>query len=133
MKKHAYVLIIAAIAATLSFSQDRDRDRRDNPQFNEHDQQVAHDWYNQHAKHPPAGFRDQDRLTPEEESRLREGAVLDNHLRSKMHAAPADLYRQLPPPPPRHRYVAVGGHVALIDNGYHVKGVIRLHENHDNH
>jgi hypothetical protein len=44
----------------------------------------------------PAGFRNQDRLSANEESQLREGATLDRNLRKKVHPAPATLYRQLP-------------------------------------
>jgi Ni/Co efflux regulator RcnB len=94
----------------------------------DHDQQVAHDWYNKHRDHPSVGFRDRDRLSAEEESRLQEGAVLDRNLRRKVHSVPRDLARSLPPPPRNHRYVAIGGHVGLIDDQYHVKAVIHLHE-----
>jgi hypothetical protein len=66
-------------------------------------------------------------LSPDEESRLQEGAVLDKNLRKKVHPAPADLTSRLPAPPSNHRYVAVGGHVGLIDNQYNVKAVIHLH------
>ena len=130
-------VLLATVAVALSGSvavaqdrRDRDiQDRQQTRQFSEHDQQVTHDWYNQHQSHPPAGFRNQDRLSSDQESRLHEGAVLDKDLRSRAHSAPQDLYRQLPPPPERHRYVAVGNHLALIDNGYNVKAVIHLHDN----
>jgi Ni/Co efflux regulator RcnB len=96
--------------------------------FNEHDQQVAKDWANQHQTHAPAGFRSQDRLSADEESRLHEGAVLDKDLRRKVHPVPQDLERQLPPPPSSHRYVAIGGHIGLIDNNFQLKAVIHLHD-----
>ena len=85
------------------------------------------DWYNQHQKNPPTGFRSQDRLSADQESRLHEGVVLDKDMRRQAHPAPRDLVRQLPPPPSNHRYVAIGGHIGLIDNSYQVKAVIRLH------
>lgn len=133
MNSHLYVvLIIAALTGSVD-AQDRRQGgqaRQETTQFSEHDQQVTQDWYRQHQAHPPAGFRSQDRLTSEEESRFREGATLDKDLRKKVHSAPPDLSRHLPPPPSRHRYVAVGNHVALIDNGYNVKAVIHLHESH---
>ncbi len=43
---------------------------------------------------------------------------------------PPELARQLPPPPSDHRYVAIGGHIGLIDSKFQVKGVIHLHDNH---
>ena len=118
------------LTASAALARRADQNRQDQTQFNEHDQQVAHDWYNQNQAHPPAGFRSQDRLSPDEESRLHEGAVLDKNLRRKVHPAPADLTSRLPPPPSNHRYVPIGGHVGLIDNHFQVKAVIHLHDNH---
>lgn len=106
------------------------QNRAGNTQFDDHAQQVARDWNNQHQKKPPAGLRSQDRLSAEQESRLHEGAVLDKDMRRRVHPAPRDLERQLPPPPSNHRYVAIGGHIGLIDNSYQVKAVIHLHDNH---
>ena len=128
MKMKTLRLAIAA-AAVLAFSgamalaQDRGHDR-----FDDHDQQVTKDWYGQHKDHPPVGFRNEDRLSADEDARLREGVVLDKHLRRKMHSAPHDLVRQLPPPEHGHRYVVIGGQVGVIDNKNHVKAVIRLHD-----
>jgi len=106
------------------------QNRAGNTQFDDHAQQVARDWNNQHQKKPPAGLRSQDRLSAEQESRLHEGAVLDKDMRRRVHPAPRELERQLPPPPSNHRYVAIGGHIGLIDNSYQVKAVIHLHDNH---
>jgi hypothetical protein len=36
-------------------------------QFDQHDQQVTHDWYTQHQTNPPVGLRDQDRLSADED------------------------------------------------------------------
>jgi Ni/Co efflux regulator RcnB len=116
----AAILVLMSGAA---FSQGQ----QDHTQFSDHDQQVTRDWYNQHQANPPAGLRNQDRLSPEDESRLHEGTVLDRNMRKKVHPAPPELSRQLPPPPANHRYVAIGGHVGLIDNKYQVKAVIHLH------
>jgi Ni/Co efflux regulator RcnB len=125
------VLAFAMLTGIAGFAQDRNQqDRNQTNQFSDHDRQVANDWYKQHQAHPPAGLRDQDRFSNEQESRFREGAPLDKDLRGKVHSAPPDLYRQLPQAPAKSRYVAVGGHVALIDNGYNVKAVIHLHDNH---
>jgi Ni/Co efflux regulator RcnB len=114
---------VLAVSGAMALAQERNHDR-----FDDHDQQVARDWYNQHKDHPPVGFRHEDRLSADEEGRLREGVVLDKHLRHRVHAAPHDLVSQLPPPARGHRYVVIGGHVGLIDNRNHVKGVIRLND-----
>lgn len=108
----------------------RDQNPQGHTQFDDKDRQTTTDWYNQHKDHPPAGFRSQDRLSADQESRLREGAPLDKDLRKKVRPVPEDLRRRLPPPPSDHRYVAIGGHVGLIDNTFQVKGVIHLHDNH---
>jgi Ni/Co efflux regulator RcnB len=121
---------IVAVAQDGGQRDDRNKgDRNRTAQFDSHDQQVAHDWYNQQKDHPPVGLRTEDRLSPEQESRLHEGAVLDRDMRRHVHPAPPELARQLPPPPSHHRYVAIGGHIGMIDNGYHVKAVIHLHDN----
>jgi Ni/Co efflux regulator RcnB len=125
--------ITAALVMTGSSALAQERGRQDDQnravhnRFDEHDQQVTRDWYNQHQSHPPAGFRDRDRLSPEEEQRLREGERLDNGFRNRMHPVPSDLGRRLPPPPPRHRYVSIGGHIVLMDNNNTVRSVIHLH------
>jgi Ni/Co efflux regulator RcnB len=123
--------VLLAFSGTTALAQDREQ-RNDQPghtQFDDHDQQVTRDWYNQHRDNAPAGLRNEDRLSADEESRLHEGAVLDKHLRRKVHAAPSELTHLLPPPAHNHRYVTIGGHVGMIDNKNHVKGVIHLHDN----
>jgi Ni/Co efflux regulator RcnB len=129
--------VTAVLALTTCAAVAQDRDRQDNnrnrqvhDRFDDHDQQVTRDWYNKNQSRHPAGFRDQDRLSPEQEGRIREGERLDNNLRRNVHPVPSDLGRQLPPPPPRHRYAAIGGHVVLMDNNYQVKSVIHVHDNH---
>ena len=128
MKKHRFVVGAAAALLALSGAFALAQDRGGHMQFDDHDQQVTRDWYKQHRDHPPAGLRDEDRLSAEEEGRLREGAVLDRDLRRKVHAAPHELTRHLPPPAHNHRYVAIGGHIGLIDNRNQVKAVIHLHD-----
>jgi len=87
-------------------------------------QQATNDWYSQHQNNLPEGFRPEDRLSADQESRLRVGVVLDNDIRDRVRPAPPELTARLAPPPPDHRYVAVGGHVSLIDKNFQVKAVI---------
>ena len=133
MRTHRLLAATAAAVLALTggavLAQDRGN-QQGHTQFDDHDRQVTRDWYNQHQAHPPAGLRDRDRLSADEELRLREGEVMDRGLRRKVHPAPPELSRQLPPPPSDHRYVAIGGHVGLIDNKFQVKAVIHLHDNH---
>jgi Ni/Co efflux regulator RcnB len=100
-----------------------------NLQFDDNARQTTNNWYNQHKNNPPAGLRTQDQLSADQESRLRPGALLDQDLRNKVHTAPRDLTRRLPPPPSGDRYVTIGGHVGSINNRYQVHDVIHLHDN----
>lgn len=103
------------------------QNRHDQQQFNDHDRQVTQNWYNQHQSRPPVGMRSQDRLAPEQDGRLRAGQPYDRDLQQRSHSVPRDLGRQLPPAPRHHKYVAVGGHVALVDTVNHVvRDVIRI-------
>lgn len=113
-------LVMAVMAAALSLSAG---------QFNDHDQQVTKDWYSQHKTHPPMGLRDQDRLKPDQESQMHEGGTIDRETRRQVHPAPPTLVHQLTVPPPDQHYVAVGGHIGLVDKNYNVKAVVHLHEN----
>jgi len=113
-----------------TFAQDRDRDKdRDHPRFEDRDRQAARGWYNEHHDRLPEGLRDRDRLTPELESRLQVGVVLDQDLRHRIHPMPAELIERLPPCPPHYRYVIIGGHICLIDEGFHVSDVIHFELN----
>jgi hypothetical protein len=62
----------------------------------------------QHQAKPPAGFRQQDRPSPDAESTLQIGKRLDPAVHH-FYPAPPDLRRQLPTPDKSSRYVARWG------------------------
>ncbi|MGH9394064.1 MAG: hypothetical protein ACRD1E_07830 [Terriglobales bacterium] len=97
--------------------------------FSDHDRKAVRGWEEGHRKHPPEGFRDRDRLSPDLEARLRVGVVLDPELRRRMHRAPHDLVVILAPPPPHYRYVVIDDHVCLVDREYRVSDVLHLELN----
>ena len=103
------------------------QNRQDQPQFTAQDRQATSNWSNQHQARPPVGFRPQDRLSPALESRLQVGSRLDPELQKRVHTVPSDLRRQFAAPAPSYRYVAVGGHVALIDKKNQVHDIIHVH------
>ena len=132
MKMHCLLAATAAILALTccpALAQDQGK-QKGHTEFDAHDQQVARDWFAQNRERPAVGLRDQDRLSADEESRLRVGAFMDKDLRKKVHPAPFDLTRRLPDLASDHRYVVVGGHIALIDSAFRIKAVIHLNDNH---
>jgi Ni/Co efflux regulator RcnB len=129
----ATVCALALVAATASVGAQTRQSNRANQvsqgsmQFDDNARQTTRDWYNQHQSRPPVGLRSRDRLSADQESRLQPGRALDRDLRQHAHAVPSDLSRQLPAPPPNHRYIAIGGHVGMVDNGSHIlRDVIHL-------
>lgn len=92
-----------------------DRDRAAHTRFDARDRENAEEWYMEHRADLPVGFREEDRLTPDLEARLRSGEVLDPELRWRTEAVPGELLQTLPPAPRNHRYVALAGHLLLVD------------------
>ncbi|HLY63444.1 MAG TPA: hypothetical protein VKV95_22105 [Terriglobia bacterium] len=111
------------------YQDDNDRNRDNDHRFRDRDRQAARDWYDHHRDHPPAGFREREWLAPEYESRMRVGYVLDPEMRRMARPVPQDLLYQLQPPPRHYRYVVIGGHVCLVDEGYRIHDVIHLEAN----
>jgi hypothetical protein len=105
-------------------------ERQAEARFNDHDRQIANNWYTHNrTRQLPPGFRDADRLPPNLETRLRPGYVLDPDLRRRVYPAPVVLVRGFTPAPPGYRYVVIGGHIVLVDDGYRLFDVIRLEIN----
>ncbi len=88
---------------------------RQHTRFDARDREIAGEWYRTHQVDRPAGFRNEDRLTPELESNLRVGEKLDSDLRGRVQPAPADLIQELPTPPPDEQYAALDGHLLLLN------------------
>ena len=90
--------------------------------FDDRDREITHAWCYEHRDRLPVGFRDIDRLPPRLDAQLQIGVVLNLDLRKQIHPMPSDLLRQLPPPPVGVKYIAIGGHVGLVDSA------LRLHD-----
>jgi hypothetical protein len=121
-------LIGASVEAQTRPSNQTNQARQGQTQFNTQDRQATSDWYTKNQAHPPAGFRPQDRLSPAQESRLQVGSKLDPELQKRVQTVPVDLKRQLAAPAPSYRYVALGGHVALVDKKNQVHDIIHVHQ-----
>jgi hypothetical protein len=102
-----------------------DQKSRSEAQFTTEDRQAATDWYGKHQANPPAGFRQQDRLSTDQESRLQVGSKLDPDLQKMTHTVPSDLKHKLATPAPGYRYLSIGGHVTLLDKQNQVHDIIR--------
>lgn len=90
-------------------------DRGQHTRFDARDRGIAGEWYKEHQGDLPRGFRAEDRLTPNSESKLRVGEVLDSDLRSRIEAAPGDLLQKLPIPARNYQYAVLDGHLLLVD------------------
>jgi len=106
-----------------------DRRRDDRHGFRDNDRRAAHEWYEHHRGHEARGFRRRDWLAPEYESRLRVGFVLNRDMRRMAYPVPEDLLYELPPCPRHYRYVVIGGHICLVDDGYRVQDMIHVEIN----
>ena len=104
---------------TITFHQQQAR-------FRDEDRRATDDWYRQHHQQAPAGWRDQDRLPPSMQDRLRPGRPLDQDLRSRMQPLPSELSRRYAAPPRGYRYAVIGGNVVLVDDGYVVQDVFTV-------
>src|SRR5450755_2907768 len=99
---------------------DREKDHQRHDRFDERDQQTTRDWYTQHRDHPARGFREEDRLSADDEARLQEGAPLDRSFRRRTYSVPSDLSGNLPRAPRGYRYSVIGGHVVMVDSNRRV-------------
>jgi len=136
--------VLIALTGSFAVAQDRDRgqdrndqgrgdkhenrgqDKKQYRQFNDDQRQAARQYYNQH--HDDRGFQ-RDRWNDDYESRLRPGYVLDPDMRRLSRPAPRELTRGLGRAPRGYRYIVIGGHVVLVDNGYRVHDAIHLELN----
>ena len=103
-----------------------DWNRQHHTRFNDQDRQATRDWYQRNQRGLGAGWRQQDRLSPTLQGRLRPGQRLDPQLRGQMHPLPDDLSRRYGPAPSGFRYAIIGGNVVMLDNADQVHDVFSL-------
>ena len=83
--------------------------------YREADRTAMYDWYASHESHLPPGLAKKDRLPPGLEKQLVVRGQLPPGLQKKIQPAPAEIVRQLPPPPPDCENVTIGGHIVLLN------------------
>jgi hypothetical protein len=136
----AVALGFLAVSGRVALAQGRGQDRRPdstregpngaNSQggrtFNDQDRQVTRDWYQQNRPRLGAGWRDEDRLSPVMQGRLRPGQQLDPQLRQQMYWLPPELSQRYGPAPRGYRYAIIGGNIVMLDDTYQVRDVFNL-------
>lgn len=96
-------------------------------EFTGHDHDAMQNWYHSHQKHLPRGLARRDFLPGNLEARLVVHAELIPELRHRFYPLPGDFVALLPPAPYGCEYVALGGHVVLIDIGtFYVYDIFRF-------
>lgn len=106
---------------------DHDRDHHDHDRFDDHDRGQARDWYQHH--HDAFRVKEGRYWHREWEPDIREGFVFTPEMRRGFRPVPHDLLVRLGPAPPGYRYVVIGDHVCLIDDGYRIHDVLHFELN----
>ena len=138
----AFAILTLALSATLAFAQDHDHDRHDRNDdrwhdrddhdrdhdrdrehayeherreaYHDHDREIR-DWYHTHYRHLPPGLAKRDRLSPGQERFIVSQGFVPVELRTRMQPCPHELEVMLPPPPPGHVHVFIGGNLVLVN------------------
>lgn len=142
LRAGAAVLLSLALSTTTAIAQDhdhgydrhnRDDDDRDQDHghghayghekhdhdwdhhYAEHDRDL-HDWYRTHYRHLPPGLAKRDMLSP---GLQRQIVVVQGYvpveIRERMQPCPQEVEAFLPPPPPGHVHVFIGGNLVLVN------------------
>lgn len=136
----ALALAFLAVSGKVALAQDHGRgsndqnhgqnneqwNREHHTTFNDQDRQVTRDWYQQHRRKLGRGWRERDRLTPDQERWIQPGLRVDPRLRRQMYWVPNDLSRRYGPAPRGYRYAIIGGNLVMLDNNYLVHDVFRI-------
>jgi hypothetical protein len=106
--------------------QDADGRGQAHESFNDQDRQATRDWYQQNRDRLGAGWRDDDRLSPALQARLRMGEGLDPELRQHIYWLPPELSERYGPAPRGYRYAIIGGNIVMLDEAYRVHDMFSL-------
>ena len=133
---NACLLTLLALTCSATMAQNgKDRDKGENRgqskkeyrQFREDQRNYANTYYGQNQKNKI--FRQDSRWNDDYENRLQPGYVLDRDMRRMSRPAPSAMIRGLGGAPRGYRYIVIGGHVVLVDNGYRVHDTVRFQIN----
>src|SRR5271166_1939229 len=125
-----------ALSSCIAFAQDHDHDRHDRDDdrwhdrddhdhghgyeherreaYHDHDRDIR-DWYHTHYRHLPPGLAKRDRLSAGQARFLVAQGIVPTELRTRMQPCPHELEVMLPPAPPNHVHVFIGGNLVLVN------------------
>ncbi len=129
------VALLALTCSAAGAKNDKNHDKGENRgqskkqyrQFQENQRQYAQTYYSQNQNNEI--FRRNSRWNDDYENRLQPGYVLDRDMRRMSRPAPYAMIRGFGAAPRGYRYIIIGGHVVLVDNGYRVHDTIRFELN----
>jgi hypothetical protein len=108
---------------------EHDRDDWERHRYSDHDRDL-HEWYRAHYRSLPPGLAKRDRLPPGLERQLVLRGTLPAGLRSRMQPCPREVEAFLPPPPPGHVHVFIGGNLVLVNrNNFQVVDIFHFNLN----
>jgi hypothetical protein len=113
-------LAVPALSGSPAIAQDRDRDHT---RFDDRDRQILREWYRDHFDEDAFRGANHEQWDLRIEERLQAGSVIDPDIRRWVRPAPADLNNRLPRQSSNMRYVIIGDHVALIDEGWRLSDI----------
>ena len=136
MKRGSWVALIAALfvgwslgapatQATPRAQEHHDHERHEH--FDDHDRDAARDWYRDHHGY---FHHDEGRYWHHEwEGNIHEGFVFTPEMRHGWRPVPHELLVRLGPAPHGWRYVVIGDHVVLVDDGWRIHDVLHFEVN----
>lgn len=94
--------------------EEHEHDRGWGHHYAEHDRDL-HEWYRAHYRHLPPGLARRDMLPPRLASQIVVRGYVPAELRGRLQPCPHEVESILPPPPPGHVHVFIGGNLVLVN------------------
>jgi hypothetical protein len=128
MKKRGWTaLALSALLGLTMSTVTRAQEHRDHDHFDDHDRHEARDYYDHHHEY---FHHDEGRYWHKEwEPNIHEGFVFTPEMRRAYRPVPHDLLVRLGPVPHGYRYVIIGDHVVLVDDGWRIHDVLHFDVN----
>jgi hypothetical protein len=128
MKKRGWTaLALSALLGLTMSTVTRAQEHRDHDHFDDHDRHEARDYYDHHHEY---FHHEEGRYWHKEwEPNIHEGFVFTPEMRRAYRPVPHDLLVRLGPVPHGYRYVIIGDHVVLVDDGWRIHDVLHFDVN----